>query len=418
MIAELFRWLGRIILGFSLLYGVYQAYISLHMFGEAPLPVPRKNDVHRFAVFVCACNEAGVLPLLLDSLAKQNYPHDAFDVFVTADNCTDDTAALARQAGAVVFERTDPVHRGKGYALNWAFARFFEQYAGRYDACCVFDADNVADGQFLAAMNRQLNAGQTIAVGYRMGKNPADSWVAGCSTLFWLMQTRLCFVPRVRMGIPCFSVGGTGFMFDLSVLGGKGWHTHSICEDIEFTLDSIAAGHFVAYAPDAVFYDEQPLRFGPSLRQRYRWSSGAVQVTGISGPKLLRALFSRHKKVKVLDAFLYSFGTALTGVSGLTWCLALVLNAVVGHRWKALPLIIVSSLVFSYISMALCAMLILHLEKKKWPGRWKVVLTYPIYLLSWAVINVLVLFFRKPQWSVVPHTASLSIEEVEHTSMP
>jgi cellulose synthase/poly-beta-1,6-N-acetylglucosamine synthase-like glycosyltransferase len=413
---ELIRGVCSAVLTISLVYCLYQTWISLPMFGSVKPPHPSRADIHRFAILICARNEEKVIGKLIESLHKQNYPPDAFDVFVTADNCTDRTAQLARQSGAVVLERFDDAHMGKGYALNWTFSRLLKQYRGRYDACVLFDADNIADPNFLDAMNRQLNAGHRIAAGFRMGKNPSSSWVAGCSSLFWLMQTRFCFVPRARLHLPCFSVGGTGFMFELSVLGDRGWQTRSVCEDIEFTLNSIAEGHFVAFAPDALFYDEQPLTFSQSIRQRYRWSVGSFQLLSISVPRLFHALL--HRQRGVFDALMYSFGSLITGVSGLCGTILLLFRFAEARDRSAFLLALAVSLACGYALTLLSGCLVLLLEKRTWPGVWKAILTYPIYVTSWGVINVVVLFYRDPSWKVIPHTQSVGIEEIETAKAP
>jgi len=416
LIAASIRLICNIVLSIGLAYCAYQAFMSLHMFRDVQPPHPPQAAVYRFAILICARNESQVITKLLESLREQNYPADAFDIFVTADNCSDETASLARRAGATVFERFDAEHKGKGYALNWTFSRFLKQYRKHYDACVIFDADNIADPNFLDAMNRQLNAGYQIAAGFRMGKNPSSSWVAGCSSLFWLMQTRLCFVPRAKFRLPCFSVGGTGFMFDLSVLDGKGWQTRSICEDIEFTLNSIAEGYFVSFAPDAIFYDEQPLTFAQSLRQRYRWSLGSIQLLSISMPRLFRALV--HKKAQVFDAFLFSLGTAMTGVSGICGSVLLVLQFLQTEDrskfWETLAF----STLSGYLVAILLSCLVLFLEKRTWPGVWKAIVTYPIYMMSWGFINIFVLFYRNSDWKVIPHTESLGIEDIRQTKAP
>jgi 1,2-diacylglycerol 3-beta-glucosyltransferase len=412
LILEILRRICLIFLGVSGVFGLYQAYISLHMFRSVKPPRPEKHKIHRFVILVCAKDEEKVIPQLLDSLSRQNYPPEAFDVFITADNCQDRTATVARAAGATVFERFDSAHKSKGYALNWFFARFLPEFAGQYDACIIFDADNLVDREFLAAMNRQLNAGRPIATGYRLGKNPTSSWIAGCSSLFWLMQTRSFHVPRARLNLPCCSVGGTGFMFDLAVLGGEGWHTRSVCEDIEFTLNSIAAGHYVAYAPDAIFYDEQPLTFVQSIKQRYRWSLGSVQVLSISTPRLFRAM--RAGTPHVFDALIFSLGVVITGLSGLFWSMLVVLDAAISHNWAGLPLTVASAALGGYTTIAFFAWLMLFLEKKSWPGAWKSILTFPFYLFPWSVINIVVLFYHNTVWHDIPHTESIGIDDIEH----
>jgi cellulose synthase/poly-beta-1,6-N-acetylglucosamine synthase-like glycosyltransferase len=381
------------------------------MFGKVERLSSVSNKTHRFVILVCAKNEEKVIDQLIGSIKNQNYPAAYYDIFITADNCTDRTAAVARAAGARVFERFDLTRKSKGFALNWFFEKFLKEYNSCYDACIVFDADNIANREFLAAMNHQLNAGHKIATGYRLGKNPSSTWVSGCSSLFWLLQTRCFFIPRTKLGIPCCTVGGTGFMFDLSVLGEHGWHTSSVCEDIEFSLNSIADGHFIAFAPDAVFYDEQPLTFGQSLKQRYRWALGSLQSMSICTPKLMDA-FRKHKP-GVADALLYSLGTFITGISGLFGTLLVLLDTIAAKSWSRLPVILGIDALGVYMLMVFLAWLVLFLEKKSWPGSLKTLLTFPFYMAPWSVINLIVLFYRDPIWHDIPHTDSISIDEIE-----
>jgi len=124
-----------------------------------------------------AHNEEKVIANLVESLKKQNYPKDKFDIFVIADNCTDKTAEVARNAGAIVYERTDPDHKTKGYAMQWFFNKKNEEKA-EYDAVCVFDADNIVDKNFIKNMNKKLCQGEDVVQGYRDIKNPSDSWIS------------------------------------------------------------------------------------------------------------------------------------------------------------------------------------------------------------------------------------------------
>ncbi len=395
-------------------YGLYHVVLALPVVGTLAPLVPTSDRTHRFAVLVFAKDESAVIGQLLESLRRQEYPAGSFEVFVTADNCTDDTAAVARAAGATVGERFDATRIGKGHALTWFFDRF--DRAGEFDACVIFDADNLVDPGFLAAMNRQLNAGNAIAVGYRVGKNPATSWVSGCSSLFWLMQTRLFHLPRARHGLPVTSVGGTGFMFDLAVLDGRGWHTSSACEDIEFTLNAIAAGHRVGLALDAVFYDEQPLTIVQSLRQRYRWAVGSVQVIGLCGRSLWRA--ARADWRGKLDAFLFSVGIPIAGATGLAWVGMLLADAAASGDWLGLVWNVAFAAALGYLLITAVALVVLRLENATWPRVWRTVATFPIYLLSWSILNIVVLFYRDPTWVPIPHTEALALDDVHTEPRP
>ena len=78
--------------------------------------IPPDTGAQRFAVLIAARNEAAVIGHLLDSLAAQGYC-GALTACVVADNCTDDTAAVARAHGAWVCERFDRRQVGKGLSL-------------------------------------------------------------------------------------------------------------------------------------------------------------------------------------------------------------------------------------------------------------------------------------------------------------
>lgn len=404
-------WVCQAIMLVSGAYGLYHCLIALPVVGGLRPPAQLTHRIHRFAVLVFAKDEAAVIEPLLASLRRQEYPADAFEIFVTADNCTDDTAALSRAAGATVWERHDTEKIGKGFALTWFFDRFTKQEADKFDACVMFDADNLADPGFLAAMNRQLNAGVPVAVGYRMGKNPTSSWVAGTSSLFWLLQTRLFHLPRARRGLPVTTVGGTGWMFSLDTLGPDGWHTSSVCEDIEFTLNAIADGRHVGLAMDAMFYDEQPLTFAQSMKQRYRWSLGSVQVLGLVGPKLVKAV--RRDWRRTLDALLFSIGIPIAGASAIIGVIGMVATGVSTGLWQLLIGGLLVGAVVSYVAVTLVAAWVLKLEHAHWPGAWQAALAFPIYVFSWSLLNVLVLFYRNPVWKTIPHVEAVEIDQLQ-----
>lgn len=413
MIVDIVVWILRIIGFVGAAYSLWNFLVSISSFGRLNPTRPRTTTIHRFAIVTCAKNEAAVISQLIGSLHRQAYPADAFTIFVTADNCTDDTAEICRQAGATVYERFDETRRGKGYALKWFFARFLPEHRDDYDAIVVFDADNVVHRDFLHAMNVQLNAGYKLSAGYRVGKNPSSSLVAGLSSMFWLLQSRYFYHPRARRGLPVCTVGGTGFMFSLDLLGPEGWDTHSTTEDIEFTLNAIAARHFAAYAPDAIFYDEQPLRFWQSVTQRYRWAVGAYQCMGLCTPRLWQSIRRGHRQA--VDALIFSTGMFVTSLSGLAGFLALLVDAIHRGDYSMLLMSIVTFVLVGYFGIAFLCWLALELEDKSWIGDWGSILLFPFFALTWSIINTVGLFWRDSTWHDIPHTVNWAIEDVEHS---
>lgn len=109
------------------------------------------NEQKTFAMIVCAHNEEQVIGQLVENLHLLNYSDQLYDIFVVADNCKDNTAQIARQAGAIVYERFNDNEKGKGFAMDWMFQRLFEMER-QYDAVCVFDADNLVHPNFLREM--------------------------------------------------------------------------------------------------------------------------------------------------------------------------------------------------------------------------------------------------------------------------
>lgn len=113
------------------LYQLYYLFVSLTARRRKnPLPAKAQKN-HKYAAIIAARNESAVIGELIRSLRGQNYPQELLDIFVIADNCTDDTAAVSRQAGAIVYERQNKSLVGKGYALDELFRKI---HAYHHDA--------------------------------------------------------------------------------------------------------------------------------------------------------------------------------------------------------------------------------------------------------------------------------------------
>lgn len=251
-------------------------------------PLPRPAASHRYAVLIAARNEENVIAGLLDSLAAQTYDMSLVTVFVAADNCTDSTAAIAREHGAVVYERFNHVNVGKGYALDFLLQHIGADYPEGFDGYFVFDADNILSPDYLERMNESFSAGNEIVTSYRNSKNFGDNWISAGYALWFLRESRYLNGARMRLGTSA-AVGGTGFLFSQRILDKtNGWQFYLLTEDIEFSVRHITDGEIIAICEDAVLYDEQPTDFRQSCRQRLRWAKGYIQVFQKYGGKLLK----------------------------------------------------------------------------------------------------------------------------------
>lgn len=117
---------------------------------------------------------------LIESIRRNDYPAELVDIFVVADNCTDQTAALARSLGCIVYERNDPEKVGKGFALHYLFEHLHADplYAERCDAYVVLDADNILTKTYLTEMNKVFDRGYDMVTSYRNSKNFGENWIA------------------------------------------------------------------------------------------------------------------------------------------------------------------------------------------------------------------------------------------------
>ena len=197
------------------------------------------NKEHKFMAIIPAHNEEAVVANLVESLKNQDYPKELLDIYVIADNCTDNTKEVAEDAGAIVYERFDKERKTKGYALQWFLKQKIEDNSD-YDAFFVFDADNVVMPEFTKNMNKKLCQGEEVVQGYRDIKNPTDSWVTAGYALFYWSMHRFYHLARYNLGLSPL-LNGTGFMAKFDVIKPTGWNTKTLTEDIEFSLINIAS---------------------------------------------------------------------------------------------------------------------------------------------------------------------------------
>lgn len=237
---------------------------------------PAKN-YHKYGILIPARNEANVIENLLKSIEKQDYPKEYLKVFVVADNCTDDTAEIARRNGVTVYEHHNPDERTKGYALKYLFEQIEKDYGiESFEGYFIFDSDNLLNRDFISRMNDSFDAGEKIITSYRNSKNFDENWISASYALHWIRSARTRHRARSVLRLAT-NLQGTGFLF-ANELVKDGWKYVSLTEDRAFTADAVAHGYAISYNDEAMFYDEQPTNLKIAFRQRIRWSKGHLQA--------------------------------------------------------------------------------------------------------------------------------------------
>lgn len=385
-------------------------YFVLSMFGmyrkrESKILTPEKT----FAIVVAAHNEEQVIEPLVENLLQLDYPKELYEVFVVADNCVDKTALIARNAGASVHQRFNDTKKGKGHALEWMFHRLFKMER-QFDAVVIFDADNLVKENFLFEMNSKLCQGNKIIQCYLDSKNPFDTWVTNTFSIAFWLSNRLLQLARYNVGLSNV-LGGTGMCISTDVLKQFGWGATSLTEDLEFSMKALTHGIKTTWAHDAVVYDEKPLTFAQSWRQRKRWAQGQVDV---AGRYFFTLIFKgiRDRKLMYFDAAVHLFQPALVMIATF-FMLTNLVAGFQGHYANIFKLVmpwtgwqILSAIQYVYPIAALA------LDRLPWRAYVGLIL-YPVFIYSWIPIVFLgFLKHKDKQWSHTQHTRSISYEEV------
>ena len=378
---------------------------------------------HRFAAIISARNESAVIGQLVDTIKQQNYPSEMLDAIIIADNCTDDTAQVARDHGAIVYERFNQEKVGKGFALNYAFQHIAEDFGDSYyDAYVIIDADNLLDENYFAEMNKTFSSGYRIITSYRNSKNFGSNWISAGYSLWFLREAKFLNNARMMLGTSC-AVSGTGFLVSSEVIRERGgWNYHLLTEDIEFTVDTVIRGETIGYCAGAMLYDEQPTRFDQSWNQRMRWSKGFYQVAGNYGTRLGGGIIKNRRKnpFACYDLFMTVMPCMLLTVCVLISDLALLLFALLGNTYMPhLMETMFSSLAFwlsgYYGSLFLMGALTMITERKKinCPLHKRILytFTFPFFQLTYFPIAVASVF-KKVEWKPIRHDVSKSLDEV------
>ena len=389
------------------LYQVMVSVCSLVKLKDKPLKI--KKD-HKFMAIIPAHNEESVVANLVESLKNQEYPKELLDIYVIADNCTDNTAQVAKDAGAIVYERFDSARKTKGYALQWFLKQKIEENAD-YDAFFIFDADNIVDKNFTKNMNKKLCQGEDVVQGYRDIKNPTDNWITGGYALFYWMMHRLYHLSRYNLGLSAL-LNGTGFMVRFDVIKPDGWNTETLTEDIEFSLKRIIAGSKVGWATDAIVYDEQPTGFKQSWSQRSRWTVGHIQCMQKYTGSLINGI-KEHKDLKSIDGFLYIIGSIPMFITTLA-LLAINMFIYLANQMTGAELLLnyAMYIVPTFFLPILLAVFIMKLDGRPIKPMIKQILCYPIFMATWLAINFKCLFKRETTWEKIEHNRDIKITDV------
>ena len=410
----------------TVLYFYQFIYIVIALIGDKKkkLDTYEAKKLHKFAFIIAARNEQAVIGNLINSIKQQNYPAELIDVIVVADNCTDDTAQIAREHGAICYERFNNMLVGKGYALDYCFNKIVEQFGDytAYDGYFIFDADNVIDKNYVKEMNKVFDRGYNVITSYRNSKNYDTNWITSGYSLWFIREAKYLNNPRMMLKTSC-AVSGTGFLVNSSIIKkNNGWKFNLLTEDIQFSVVNILEGEKIGYCESAMFYDEQPTTFKQSWNQRMRWSKGFYQVMFRYGRELIAMMFKKREMfVSCYDMFMTLAPATLLSIGCILLNLIfLAYGATDVHMLRRILPGTLGSVAFAGVNFYLLMFsigfitLVTEWNKILAPANKKIksLFTFPLFMITYVPIS-LVALVKKVEWKPIAHSISKSVEEIE-----
>lgn len=340
------------------------------------------------AVLVPAHNEASGIAATLCSIQVQLQCGDR--VLVVADNCLDDTVAVAAAAGAETIERSDSVRRGKGYALDFG-VRYLA--LAPPEVVIIVDADCLLQSGALDLLACwSLAANRPIQALYLMQSPVGAGLKTRVAEFAWAVKNWARALGFHRAGLPC-QLMGTGMAFPWPLLEQAELASGHIVEDLKLGLDFARLGQAPLFCSEALVTSMFPTNLEGVDSQRTRWEHGHLGMILKEGPRLLfESLRTTNRDLLALTIDMCVPPLALLTMLVLVFCLlGMLLWAVTG---KALPWSL------AIINPAILGLAVLSV----WTRFGRDILTFrnlayaPIYALSKIPLYAKFLVRRQVEW--------------------
>jgi cellulose synthase/poly-beta-1,6-N-acetylglucosamine synthase-like glycosyltransferase len=387
--------LALVVLVLPLSYWFFLAVASIGK--QSPLTMFEQRPSYHFVIAIPAHNEATVIQDSVRQLQEMNYPANMFSIHIVADHCTDDSAKLAREAGAFVHERREGPRSGKGAALSWLFQWVLDDSC---DAVVVFDADTQVDPDFLRVMNIHLANGHQVIQGQHIISNPEQGWFPALTWAMFIVDNRFQNHGRSNIGWSAKNMGDS-ICFRADVLHKTGWG-EGLTEDYQLRQRLLLEGIKITYEPAAKAYGEAPRSWSQVAAQRARWLRGTYDAGQQFARRLLLEGFKR-RDMSLLDgafqAYFPSYST-LTIVSISALLIQVLINWLLGETflWDLIGIwaaVVGALILYPFIGLAL----------EKAPGKaYLAILLGPAFIIWRTWMALVARYGRQPiNWIRTPH---------------
>lgn len=364
---------------------------------------PKKyNNKKRYCILIPARYESKVINNLLLSITKQTTKINPKDIYIIVESIKDKTVDIAKQYNMNIILRENLSLKRKGYALNDAVTYILKKQI-HYDAYFIFDADNILDKDFIKNMEKSINEGYDIGIGYRNTKNSNTLVSASSALTFSMINTMLN--ERKNKYHNNLTISGTGYYIKGSII--EEWNSfpfHSLTEDYELTLYAILNNLTTTYNKKAIFYDEQPDNFNISLKQRTRWVKGYFEAR----KKYVNKISKSETKN---DPNFASKVNAFLGVTPYIYIiiglLIILFNILITKGITTFLCYLTIFLLLIYTVLVLFTIIMLKKEKNSLniskSMKIKVIFYNPIFMFSYIICLLRTIFIKDIKWDKIDH---------------
>ena len=283
----------------------------------------------RFVVLIPAHNEELSITDAVQSILNADYPQELIDIYVIADNCTDNTATVAQEQGANVIVRNNPEKRGKGYALNKAIKQILDTEID-FDGFFIVDSDAHVEKEAFRSLDyfARKKPGiplQLKSVPTQSDETPLSYFLAVANCL----ENDFFYAPKSILGL-FILLRGTGMFFPKRISKDFPWNPKSIVEDVDMTLLLLENGISVQFVAESAVFSEYPEEKETMEVQRKRWIGGTFTRIFTHGLTMMFSGLFASDKVRldagitfcVLSRPVLLFHLVLTTLSSLILILA------------------------------------------------------------------------------------------------
>ena len=356
---------------------------------------PFSKELPRLLFLVPAHDEELHIAGCVRSLMEMAYPAPDRRVIVIADNCSDGTAKLAREAGAESFERIDPKMPGKPRAIAWALSHIDLR---QWDACVIVDADSTVAPGFAMGLAKLAPLNDIVFQPNNGVLNEFENWLTRLGGLLGRCRFKVTYPLKQSAGLNCPISNGMGIGTNLLIRDG--WRSYSITEDTELYAVYTEAGVAIRHATAADLFSQESRSLQEGATQRRRWIAGRFRILREWGPRILSSPNINWRQK--LDAFVE---LALPApVLHLVVAVAVVAVALVGLRGKL-------GWWTAYLAIASLSAIIVNTLTAIWrhPQPWRTASSFfmlPVYAV-WRLVVVLgtLMTVRDTTWRRTSRTA-------------